>query len=63
MMDGPHREDWWQKLAIAHYAEVYRFAHHLVMSNADAEDITQETFLRARTTKRFPEQDGEKRWL
>lgn len=62
-MSLPVKDYWWEKLAGEHYAVIYRYSLHLSGSKSDAEDITQETFLRARKAKTTPEPEGERRWL
>lgn len=50
---------------VSRYADaVYRFAYRYVRTGADAEDITQETFVRAwRHLKRFDESKSMRAWL
>lgn len=62
-MNNVVKDYWWERLTGEHYAVIYRYALHLSGSKSDAEDIVQETFLKARKAKARPDSDGERRWL
>lgn len=38
----------WDEIVSQYYANIYAYAFHLLRSKADAEDITQDTFIRAK---------------
>src|SRR5262245_38667632 len=53
-----------EKLVEEHYASLYRYAYRLSGSEADAEDLTQETFCKAQMSlKQLREPDRAKSWL
>ncbi len=59
-MDGYHAEE----LARAYGQRVYRFAYARLGNRADAEDVTQETFLRlCRAAPDFPDEPRARAWL
>lgn len=43
----PFSEEQWQEIVEAHYADIYAFIFRMLGSRADAEDVTQATFLQA----------------
>src|SRR5271157_1615020 len=52
------------KLADQHYPSLYRYAYRLTGSEADAEDLTQETFCKAQLQfAQLREADRAKAWL
>jgi len=50
VQESPHTPDWvapsWEEIVTEHSARVYRLAYRLSGNRADAEDLTQETFIR-----------------
>src|SRR5258708_1428499 len=53
-----------ERLVEEHYASLYRYAYRLSGSEADAEDLTQETFCKAQMNlKQLREPDRAKSWL
>jgi RNA polymerase sigma-70 factor (ECF subfamily) len=53
-----------ERLVEEHYASLYRYAYRLSGSEADAEDLTQETFCKAQMSlKQLREPDRAKSWL
>ncbi|MBA3789317.1 sigma-70 family RNA polymerase sigma factor [Patescibacteria group bacterium] len=53
-----------QTLVERYLPEVYRFCHNFIGNTADAEDATQETFVKAwRNIRRFHENKSFKTWL
>jgi RNA polymerase sigma-70 factor (ECF subfamily) len=58
--DAPAREE----LVVRHHASCLRFARHLLGDDADAEDVVQETFIRAFAgLARYEERDTFRAWL
>lgn len=49
-MPGPHHDDWqppsWDEIVRDYSAQVYRLAYRLTGHEADAQDLTQEVFIR-----------------
>jgi RNA polymerase sigma-70 factor (ECF subfamily) len=61
---GPHRREEFERLALPVAAALYRTAHRLSSRPDDAQDLVQETFLRAyRTFENFREGTNAKAWL
>jgi RNA polymerase sigma-70 factor (ECF subfamily) len=53
-----------ERLVEEHYASLYRYAYRLTGSEADAEDLTQDTFCKAQMSlKQLREPDRAKSWL
>jgi len=50
VQESPHNPDWvapsWEQIVTEHSTRVYRLAYRLTGNRADAEDLTQETFIR-----------------